>query len=316
MTVEMRKLEERFGVSFVDIRSQCLPIPSTSERVLEGLRKGLLHSCLECLVKVIEQLLCSSTTSSTRFSWRLPRGLYPLKASPSKSSYSSEEEGIQTKVLNLPMKVLDDLNICEERAILRAEPHLSSQPTVMQEFGKTWWRRKADKYRRVVETMFGTEHVVLYSSVERSLSLYYVGSEFKFQLQGVADLVAIFSICCKTGRAEKESCVPNTVLFEFTIYERFENIVPRVIAYASSLYSEYGFLTMPVIVIMRDFEEDVVERALLLLNSNEAGFTNVLKDSMKRLEALLSRRARPRKASEEICTQCDIELRRRCPYLH
>jgi len=313
MTAVTRGSGRRFGVSFVDIRLQCSHIQSISERVLEGLPRGSLHSYLECLVKVIEQQLCSSTTSSTSFSWRLPRSLYPLKVNPSKSSYSLEEERAATGLLVLPMKILDDLSICEQRAVLRAEPHLNNQPTVMQELGKTWWRKKADKYRSAIESILREKHVVLHSSLEHNLSLYYAGVRLSFQLQGRPDLAVISSICCEAKRGD---CIPIVILFEFTIYEHFEDIVPRVIAYASGLYVEYGFLTVPVIVVMRNYERDTVEKIVLLLNNDKAGFSIVVKSKVKKLEELLSGRAITRRASREVCAQCDVDIRRRCPYSH
>jgi len=209
------------------------------------------------------------------------------------------------------MKILDDLSICEQRAVLRAEPHLGGQSTLMQELGKTWWGRKADAYRRMVKTLFDKKHVVLYNGIEQDLSLYYIGKEHIFQLQGKADLVAVASISCG---GENEESVPVTIIFEFTMYKHIKVIAPRVIAYASGVYAKHGFLTIPVIVVMKDYEDDLVERMLLLLNKEEAGFSNVLGSCMRRLEKLLSGRAKPRRAPPIICTQCDIELRKRCPY--
>jgi len=314
MTVAMKGPEEKYGVSFIDIRSQCLHIPSMSVEVLEDLRRGSLRSYLECSAKVIEQLLCFSTTSSTNFSWRLPRNLYPSKANPEKSLYFSEEESVQKKMMEIPMKILDDLAICEQRAMLRAEPHLGNQPTVMEELGKKWWREKADSYRRAVENLFGGEHVKLLSNIEHYLSLYYISTNFVFKLNGVADLVTIFSIHCKSKITENVYYVPTTILFEFTLYRRIESIISRVVAYASGLYSEYGFLTVPIVLIVDDFENDIIERAVLLLNNNKAGFVSMLKNNLSRLEKLLGEESRPRIASKEVCRQCDLDIRNRCPY--
>jgi len=211
------------------------------------------------------------------------------------------------------MKILDDLNVCEQRAILRVEPHLGGQPTAMQELGKAWWRKKADEYRRMIEFSFGKEHVVLRSGIEQSVSLTYVGSEYTFLLHGLADLVIVTSTCC--GSSKKE-CMPSTILFEFTIHERFETVTPRVIAYASALYAELGFHTIPVIAVIKDYENDLVEEFVLLLNSNRAGFFAMLGKSLKRLEDLMSRRTKPRVAPREVCPWCDIDIRRRCPYAH
>jgi len=213
----------------------------------------------------------------------------------------------------LPMKILDDLSVCEQRAMLRAEPHLGGQPTVVQELGKAWWRKKANEYRRMVESLFKVEHVVLHSSIEQSVSLAYVGSESTLLLRGLADLVIVASICC---RLAEEGCAPSTILFEFTMHESFETVTPRVIAYASALYAELGFPTIPVIAVMKDYENDVVEEFALLLNSNRAGFSTVLGSSLKKLEALVSGKIKPRTTSREICRWCDVDIRRRCPYAH
>jgi len=226
--------------------------------------------------------------------------------------YSSGGE-TEKKVVYLPMKILDDLNVCEQRAILRAEPHLGGQPTAMQELGKAWWRKKAEEYRRMVESLFKIKHVVLRSGIEQSVSLTYVGSESTFLLLGMVDLVIVTSICC---RSTEEECAPSTILFEFTMHEHFETVIPRVIAYASALYAELGFFTIPVIVIMKDYENNIVEKFILLLNNNKAGFSITLKSSLKRLENLVSGKIKLRTVSEEICTQCDIDIWRRCPYAH
>ena len=309
MIVEMKKFEERFGISFVNILSQCLRTRSMSGAVLEDLRRGLLRSYLKCLVKVIEQQLCSSTTSSMKFSWRLPRNLYLLEERKTKLLSSTEEE-LEKRVILLPMKILDDLNICEQRAILRAEPHLSGKPTTQQELGKRWWSKKREKYSRLICSVMKNIGLVHDVWSEHSVMLTYVGNNVAINLMGLSDMVVFMSLKCSNDY------IPLMLLFEFTIYREVSNIIDRVIAYSSTLYNKYGFLTIPIITVIKELYEDLVERIILLMNINKTGTVYHLLLRLKKLEKLLSGELEPKHASQEICYQCDAELRRRCIFYH
>jgi len=308
MTAEMRMCEERFGVCFVDILSLCLRTQSMLGGALKGLRRGLLQACLNCLVKVIERLLCSSTTSSMSFSWRLPRGLYP---SEERSRMSSSSMGGESgkMVVYLPMKVLDDLSICEQRAVLRAETQLSSKPTVHQEAGKVWWSRKRERHSRLIHSILtaGGKDATCDIWLEHSVGLMYEGRVMQINLSGLVDVLIFYSVSCRRIR------VPVFLLFEFTLHREVGNTADRVIAYSSATHTKYGFPVIPTVIVMKDADEDLVEKFVLMLNNDRLGLVH-LNVKMRRLEELLSGRIRPRHASHEVCLWCDTELRRRCIY--
>jgi len=306
MTVGMRGFEERFGVYFVDIPSQCLHTRSTLGDALEDLRRGSLRVYLNCLAKVIEQLLCSSTTSSTSFSWRLPRGLYLLEEG-SRISSSSTGEKAEKKVVFLPMKVLDDLSICEQRAILRAESRLSSKPTVHQELGKEWWNKRREKYSKLIESVLRGRGEVYDRWLEHPIGLAHEDSTMQINLSGLVDMIFFYSASC--GDEYK----PLILLFEFTLHREIGDVATRVTAYSSVIYTKYGFPTIPVIVVMKSINEDIVEKMVLLMNTNRLGISQI-SVKMKRLEELLSGNVKPRYAPHEICLWCDTELRRRCEH--
>jgi len=305
MTVEMKRLGEGFGVYFVDILSQCLHIRSMSGGALEDLQRGSLQVYLSCLARVIGQLLCFSTTSSTSFSWRLPRALYLLEEKTKTLSSSTGEE--EKKVVWLPMKVLDDLSICEQRAVLRAETQLSAKPTVQQELGKEWWSKKRKKYSELVKSVLSNNSRVLDVWLEHPVGLAYEGQDMQINLSGLVDMFVFYPVKCGGGY------IPLVLLFEFTLHKEIVHIVNRVVTYASSVYTRYGFLTAPVITVMRSPDEDFVEKIVLLVNTDRLGISKIYA-KVKHLEELLARKARPRHASREVCLWCDTELRRRCEY--
>ena len=308
MIAETKGFEEKFGVSFVDIRSQCLHTQSMSDAVLKDLLRGSLRSYLKCLAKTIEQQLCSSTTSSMKFSWRLPRNLYLLEEKGVRLLSSTEEAG--EKTVWVPMKILDDLNICEQRAVLRAEPHLRGKPTTQQELGKRWWSRKRKRYSRLIRSIMENIGLVHDIWLEHLAALTYIGNNFVINLVGLSDIAVFMTLKCSNDY------IPLIISFEFTIYREVNNIIDRVVAYSSALYNKYGFLTIPIVVIIKDLDENVVEKMFLLMNVNKIGLIYHILTRLRKLEKLLSRELEPKHAPHEICQQCDIELRKRCIFNH
>jgi len=240
------------------------------------------------------------------FSWRLPRALYLLEERGRISS-SSTGEAIEKEVVFLPMKVLDDLSICEQRAVLRAETQLSAKPTAQQELGKEWWSKNRDKYSKLTELVLGKSGEVLDVWLEHSVGLVYEGQNMQINLSGLVDMLVFYSTKCR------EDCISLLLLFEFALHREVSHVADRVVAYASSMYTRYGFLTLPVITVMKSVDEDQVERMVLLMNTDRLGISQIYA-KVKHLEELLIRRARPRHAPHEVCYWCDTELRRRCEY--
>lgn len=309
MTARVKKPGEKLEVSFVDIRSLCLHTPSMSDAVLKDLQRGLLRSYLKCLAKVIEQLLCYSTISSMRFSWRLPRNLYLLEERKIRLLYSSVKEKEQ-KIVQVPMKILDDLNICEQRAKLRAEPHLGGKPTEMQELGKKWWVKKRKLYAKITKSILTSIGIIHDVWLEHPLSLIYTGKSFEILLNGLADMIFFISIKCY------ENYLPCILLFEHTMYREELNIIDRVLAYASCLYNKYGLIVVPIISIVKDFDENVIDKMLIIENNNAIGLVKSLWYKLNRFEKLLTGEYKPKLAPQEICLQCDKELKRICPFQH
>ena len=312
MTAEMRRRGGKSGVSFVDIRSQCLRTRCISGVVLEDLRRGSLRAYLKCLVKVIEQQLCSLPTSSMKFSWRLPRGIYPSGAKRLKLLSSMEEvsEGEQINLIQVPMKVLDDLNVCEMRAKLRSEPYIKGKAIIHEELGKAWWKKISERICSDIISCLRIGGKILDSWLEVDLVLTYKGAKLAIDLHGRADIVTFASIECTSDS------IPLIALFEFTIYREALNvIVERVIAYASALYSHYGFLVLPIIAIIKDLNDKVtLDGMFMLQNDNPLGFSSLLLNILRRLEKILLDEVRVRKAPEDLCAFCDVDLRKRCPY--
>jgi len=239
------------------------------------------------------------------FSWRLPRGLYLLEERGRISSSSTGGEG--KKVVWLPMKVLDDLSICEQRAILRAETQLSAKPTVHQELGKEWWSRKRSAYGKLMRSVLRSRGIVHDVWLEHPLGLAYDGRTVQINLSGLVDVLAFYSIECKG------EYVPLVLLFEFTLHREVSDVASRVVAYSSATYTRYGFPTVPVVVVVKDPDEDLVEKAVLLMNEDKLGVSHI-NTKVGRLEELLSGSVKPRRAPRSVCPWCDTELRRRCEY--
>ena len=151
MATEMKERREEFEISLVDIRPQCMHTQLASYRVLEDLQKGSLRAYLKCLTRIIEKQSCSSTMYDVRFSWRLPRGMY-LSEEVKSLIYPMKDKG-RIQVIQLPMEILDDLNICEQRALLRAKSHMGEKPTFLKKSIKRWWIKKRYKYRKLTRTI-------------------------------------------------------------------------------------------------------------------------------------------------------------------
>jgi len=281
-----------------------------SDAALEDLRRGSLRASLNCLAKVIEQSLSSSTTFSTSFSWRLPRGLYPFARTRGKLSYSTADEGLERKLVEGPMKVLDDLKVCKQRAILRLQPHLQAEPTIMQLTGKKWWDRKKESYARCVELAFKSlrgRRTSVYTFVEHDIALTYVGEKLDVVLRGKLDVLCFVSLDVAYER------VPLAVILEFTMHENADDVVDRVVAYSSSVYSDVGYHVVPAIVVIEDYEEDLVEDVLIVKNEDEHGISRRLLRRLKHLEELLTSPRELKRPKDELCSQCDVDLRKLCP---
>ena len=127
---------------------------------------------------------------------------------------------------------------------------------------------------------------------------------------GRADIVVFSLINCSSDP------IPLIVLFEFTIYRDALNVImDRVIAYATSLYVSYGFLTLPIIAIIKDIDENIILDGMFILQNEESlGFSSLLLRKLRRLEKILLDEVRVRKAPEDLCAFCDVDLRKRCLY--
>jgi len=207
----------------------------------------------------------------------------------------------------LPMKILDDLSICEQRAVLRAETQLSAKPTQPQVSGKEWWSRRKHRYSNWIRLALSSKGLVHSVWVEHSVELAYEGLNTLINLSGLVDVIVLYSLNCG------KDYIPVIVLFEFTLHREVSHIASRVVAYASAVYTKYGFATIPVAVVVKDTDEDLVERIMLLVNTNNLGVTPIDME-LKHLERLLSRATKPRHAHRDVCVWCDTELRRRCVY--
>ena len=218
-----------------------------------------------------------------------------------------EEKG-EMRILQLPMKVLDDLNICERRALLRVEPHLGGKPTLLEELGKKLWSKKRCKYRKLVEVELEKLGTVHHTWLEHNLSIIYRGRHCIFVLNGLCDMVTFISI----SKPKSDKHIPIFILFEATMYREFTNITDRVIMYASTLYNKYGFRVLPIIVIIKDFEEDLIDRMVIIHNKNTIGVAKSPLVKLERLEKLIIENVKPKIAPPIVCNQCDIEFRKRC----
>jgi len=205
------------------------------------------------------------------------------------------------------MKVLDDLSICEQRAVLRAETQFSAKPTAQQELGKEWWSKNRDRYSELAKSVLRKSGEVLDVWLEHQVGLVYEGQNMQINLSGLVDMLIFYSTKCG------EDYIPLLLLFEFTLHREISHIAGRVVAYASSAYTRYGFLTVPVITVVKNPDEDLVEKMVLLLNADKLGISQIYVKVMY-LEELLAGKAKPHHASREVCLWCDTELRRRCVY--
>ena len=216
------------------------------------------------------------------------------------------------EVALVPMKILDDISICEQRAIIRASIGFKGTPTEQERAGKVWWTKKREQYRKLISSVLGAKLGAVW--IEHDLSLTYVGSKKIVYLNGLADMVVFASIECEDREWKRVGSIPVLVLFEFTTYECIEGVVDRVLAYASATFNRYGFPVIPVIIVLRDFEHDIVDKCVIISNANRIGVVPRLQARLSRLEKLLLGELKPRHASAELCPFCDIDIRRICPH--
>ncbi len=305
MTVRARGRGGKSGVYFESILSHCSRTQCMSDGVLEDLQRGYLQASLKCLKKRIEQLSSSSTTFNMRFSWRLPRGIYPLEVSEERLSSSTEGVG-REKVFFGPMKVLDDLSVCRQRVLLRLQPHLQTQPTLPQQMGKESWNRKKWHYVTFVRNVFNDDPFRVFGEplIEPDIHpLTYLGSEAYIVLRGKVDMLMFVKV--------HDTFLH--ILFEFTLYENPSVIKDRLVAYASAVYNMFGYYVVPVIVIMKDYERDIVRNVLICRNLSKYGISRDLLRAFRQLEKLVTGDLRVRKPGDDVCYQCDVDIGRICP---
>lgn len=304
MTSEMRRQEEKSGVYLESILSLCLPTLCTSAEVLGRLQRDCLRRYLECLVKWIEQQLSSSMTFNMKFSWRLPRGVYPYAVRRCLSSSSTE-----CIELELPMKILDDLAVCRMRAKLRAEAVLQTGPTPAEACGKRVWARLQQPLVNMVEEGFrSVGGDILTSYVERDViltaTLSYGAKSWNIMFRGRIDFAVLVNL--------KSSIF--VLLVEVTEYRDAPLVVrSRLQAYASALYGELGFPVVPVLVIVGE-REKIEDMRVLVGRSLIPGIE--LRRSVYRLIRTLAGEEVVRAPSSDLCAVCDPSIRRLCPYQH
>jgi len=241
-----------------------------------------------------------------KYSWRLPKGTYPLEVKKPSSSSSSEEVD---QLIRLPMKVLDDLNICEIRAKLRSMIALQAGTTVLEEMGKTWWNKFRGTVIGATKFIFSKHGAILYDiAEEKDVFLTFLtkrrGKEYIIMLHGRVDLAIFFSY----------QRIPMIVLFEFTLYrDALTTVKDRLLAYASAIYNEYGFPVIPVIVIMTPTSQ-VTDMYVLV---NKGYVVNELKYKIsKKLLPITLGEKEPKHVSKDLCHLCDISIKRICPFYH
>ena len=214
--------------------------------------------------------------------------------------------------MSAPMKILDDINICEQRAVIRADKGFKGAPTEQERVGKVWWVKKREQYRKLISSVLGVKLDAVW--IEHDLSLVYAGSRRIISLNGLADMVVFASIECEDREWKRIDSVPVLILFEFTMYEGIEDLVDRVLAYASATFNRYGFPVIPVIIVLKDFEHDVVDKCIIISNTNRIRLVPRLQARLSRLEKLLLEELKPRHASAELCLFCDVDIRSICPH--
>ncbi len=305
MTSEMRKREEKSGVYLESIRSPCSRTQFTSVEDPERLQKGSLRESLDYLARWIEQQLSSSTTFSTRFSWRLPRGIYPYVVKKCLSSSSME-----CVELELPMKILDDLAICRMRAKLRAEAVLQTGLTQAEAHGKNMWSKLRERFKNLVESSIRVVGgVVLSSYLEKDVFLTVTSSRetktWNIIFRGRVDFAAIVNL--------KDSIF--TMLVEVTEYRDAPVVTKnRLQAYASALYGELGFPVVPVLIILGEHE---MIKDVQVLKKNKILVPGIeLRRIVNRLIRTLTSEEVFKVSSRDLCVSCDPSIRRLCPYQH
>ncbi|MEM0051143.1 MAG: hypothetical protein QXF33_01310 [Sulfolobales archaeon] len=314
MTAGMRKQGRKLEVTCESIRSLCSHTQCISDAVLKDLQKGYLRAYLKCLAKVIEQQLSSLMTFSMSFSWRLPRAVYPYEVRRETSLFSMVDAEIGERFVQGPMKVLDDLSICWQRALLRLQPHLPALPTQMQELGKSLWSKKRGEYEKIIRDTFKDLNYgfdVRDIWLEHPVVLSYIDKEVVILLRGIIDLILI----CFKKVGETES-IPLIILFEFTMHENISDIISRVVAYSSGMYSTLGLYTIPVIAVVKDYEECLINDFLIITNRKEEfGISSELLSSFKLLKSLIMGKKSVNRPSYALCFQCDVDIRRICPLI-
>jgi len=208
------------------------------------------------------------------------------------------------------MKVVDDLSLSEMSEKLRWERGIKGRGTTDEELGKVWWKKISKSVCNDIKLCFERLGKVLGNWQEHDLLLTYKGAKLVVELHGRADIVVFSLINCSSDP------IPLIVLFEFTIYRDALNVImDRVIAYATSLYVSYGFLTLPIIAIIKDIDENIILDGMFILQNEESlGFSSLLLRKLRRLEKILLDEVRVRKAPEDLCAFCDVDLRKRCLY--
>ena len=298
-----RSSGERYGAYYVDTRSLCLHTLSTSAGETAELRSGSLRESLSCLARAIGRLSSSYRTFNTSFSWTLDLSMSPY-AEKNTGSRSSTEEAGKEETIEVPMIVLDDLGICEQRAKTILERGAATGLPGMLDGRKSHMirnlRRIAARFAGLLRRMGFT---TLSTEIEGPSLQLSVGTRRRhILLRGRPDIVLVIET------PYKQLAVIN---LEYTTYSSAPNtIIYRQTMYAYSLYRLYGFPVIPALLV--DTPRD--KKAYMLVKKSERAIEARIRAMLSRLSELAEGApARPAR-SREACYTCPLPIRSTCPY--
>jgi len=298
-----RSSAERYGASYVDTRSLCSPTRSTSVEGTAESRRGSLRESLDCLARAIERLSYSYRTFNTSFSWTLDlsTSVYEEKSTGSKSS--TAEAGEDT--LQQPMIILDNLEICEQRAKAMIEAGASpALPGMLEGRERHQLRSLMKLAERAANALRRRGFTILGHKVEAPLLTLTVTTRSgnRIRLRGRPDIVIA------AATLKKQLMMLN---IEYTTYSTApETITLRQALYAHTLYKTYGFPVVPALVVDTSRET----KAYILAKKSEGALEARLRSALARLAELAEGAPAKPARSREACYTCPLAIRNTCPY--
>lgn len=203
--------------------------------------------------------------------------------------------------IGLPMSILDDLCVCEQRAKILVEIGQGGETPSTRD-GKEM-HRQLNRIARLLKKSLESRH---YNALEgpyiEGLEVSYpirVGN-LEFLMVGVPDIVTFVSSRDTFFVLEVEVATYSTAV---------KTVFLRQALYALSLYERYGFCTIPVLLVIPSLGE---AKTYILFRGRD--WENRIRHAIERLAKIVGGEVEPKPPrNPDICSSCPPRIRGLCP---